>query len=398
MSVNADQPANNRNPLIKNALIALAILAVGIAAAVVIVKSAPKPKKVKPEIQARLVEATDLRASENRPSWRTGGQVMASQQVMLTPQVSGRIIRIDEQAVPGARLAKGALLAKIDPADYQYQLAQSQAAYTQALAALDIEKGQASLAKEEYELSAARLSQQDRALVLREPQIAQAQAQVKTAKANLEQARLNLARTEIRMPFAGQINSRSIAVGSQVSSATNAFDLVNTDEFWIEVKIPAAFLTWLDRDHPVVIRQPGWGSQQRQARVLNVLPAVDSADRQVKLVLSLSDPLARDNPQQPVVLLNDFVDVQLFARALPDSYEVPTRFLDDDHRVWVVQDGELQQRTLNVLYKGRETSWVSALADEQSGFRDGDQLLASRVDAAVPGAPVRVLGAGNDGE
>ena len=96
------------NPLIKNALIAFAILAVGIAAAVVIVKSAPKPKKVKPEIQARLVEATDLRASENRPSWRTGGQVMASQQVMLTPQVSGRIIRVDEQAVPGARLAKGA--------------------------------------------------------------------------------------------------------------------------------------------------------------------------------------------------------------------------------------------------------------------------------------------------
>ncbi|UTW49957.1 efflux RND transporter periplasmic adaptor subunit [Bacterioplanoides sp. SCSIO 12839] len=381
---------------LKSAMIVVAVLLVGLAIAAFIIKSAPRPERVTPEVKARLVEVADIRVAQQLPYWSAGGRVMASQQVDLMPEVSGRIKSIAADAIPGARLSKGALLAEIDERDYRLAMAQRQAAYAQAVAALKIEKGQASLAREEYELAAAQLSAEDKALVLREPQIAQAQAEVQTAKANLDQAALNLERTRIRMPFDGQINQRHISVGSQVSVSGRAFELVNTDEFWIEVKIPAAFLPLLDPQQPALIRQSGWlASEVREAQVLNVLPAVDSADRQVKVLLSLSDPLALENPELAKVLLNDFVEVQLFGRLNQPSYEIAAQLIDNNNQIWVVNDGQLQQRTVDVLYRGRELSWVAsdlADSDEASGVQPGDKLLISKVDAAVAGAPVRVLG------
>jgi len=382
------RPAGQQRAI--NALIAVLIVAAGIAAAYLVMNSAPRPGKIKPQASARLVEAETLALSQQRPQWRTGGRVLAAQQVQLTPQVSGRIIDIAAAAVPGARLNQGDLLARIDPADYQLQLQQRQAALIKAQAALEIEQGQSSLAAEEYQLAATELSEQDKALVLRKPQIAQARAEVKTAKALLRQAQLNLQRSYVRMPFDGQINSRHISLGSQVSAATVTFDLVNSDEFWIEVKVPADFLALLDDQHVVEVQQSGWGQRRRQARVLHRLPAVDSADRQAKLMLVLDDPLARDNPQLPAVLLNDFVEVVLFARPLANSYQVANRYIDQQQRVWVVNDGQLQQRQVEVLYQGRENSWVATAGD--AGLQPGDRLLSSRVDAPVSGMPVRVVG------
>lgn len=393
-------PTRNKGNVVKRVLMGFGILAVAITTAVWVVKSAPKPEKVAPQTKARLVEVEPLVSQSSRPTWKAGGQVTASQQVMLKPQVNGRIIDIADAAVPGARLAQGDVLARIDPQDFRLMLEQKQAAYTQALAGLDIEKGQASLAREEYELSEAQLSPQDKALVLRKPQIARAEAAVKTARANLNQARLDLQRSEIRMPFSGQINSRNVSVGSQVSASSDVFDVISTDEFWIEVKIPAAFLPWLDKHHRADVSMPGWRGETREARVLNVLPAVDSADRQVKLVLAIRDPLALQNSELPPVLLNDFVEVQLFGRELKNSYQIETRHLNDNDEIWVVSaNNELHKRAVTVLYHGREMSWVAVehnieangQAINRSGFYTGDRLLISRVDAPVPGYPVRIV-------
>ncbi|KZZ41488.1 MAG: efflux RND transporter periplasmic adaptor subunit [Saccharospirillaceae bacterium] len=389
--------ASNKGSMATGALIGFGVLALGIAISIWVVKSAPKPQKVAPETKARLVEVESLTRQSSRPTWLAGGQVTASQQVMLKPQVNGRIVAIDDAAVPGARLQQGDLLARIDPQDFRLMLEQKQAAYTQALADLDIEKGQASLAREEFELSETELSPQDKALVLREPQIARAKAAVRTARANLNQARLDLERSEIRMPFAGQINRRNVSVGSQVSASSEVFDVISTDEFWIEVKIPSAFLPWLDKQHLAEISMPGWLGKSRQARILNVLPAVDSADRQVKLMLAIRDPLALQGSELPPVLLNDFVEVRLFGRALENTYQIERRYLNNKDEVWVVSaDNELQKRALNVLYHGREMSWVAiereGEAADKRGFDVADRLLISRIDAPVPGYPVRIAG------
>ncbi|MDO6681225.1 efflux RND transporter periplasmic adaptor subunit [Oceanobacter sp. 5_MG-2023] len=366
-----------------NVWLVLLVLVLGGAAAWIVLTTAPVPERVKPVVQARLVEVQRPGAG-GRPTWTAGGQVSAAERILLQAQVSGRVVSVASEALPGATLKAGARLLTIEPRDYELALQRYEAARIQAQADLDLELGQSALAADEYQLAQRELTGADRALVLREPQLASARAKLLSARAETDQARLNLARTRVTMPFNGQILSRNVAVGSQVSSSVELFELVNTDEFWIEVKVPRNFLAWLDVDAPIRLYHPSWGKQSREARILNLLADVDERDRQARLMVAVSDPLSLKDPEQPVLMLNDFVSVELQGKAIPNSVTVPLQQLNDDGSLWVVNNNQMVRRTPEVLYRGRTRAWIGA------GLQPDDQLLVNRLDSVTEGLPVRL--------
>jgi biotin carboxyl carrier protein len=380
------------------------ILVVGCTIAFIIFITAPKPQRNNEAKPVRLVDAISLKRSSEGPQWLGGGEVSAAQRVQLSAQVAGRIEKVAANAVPGAQLEKGQLLASIEQKDFQLQVQQQQAAVIQAQANLDLEKGQALLAKEEYELAVRQilgrkgggrenvqqLSAEGNALVLREPQIAAAKAGLKTAHANLALMTLYLERTQIKMPFKGQIVSRSANVGSQVNTNNTLFDLVATDEFWLQVKVPQKFLPLLDTTQTVIIKQ---GKYQREAKILHSLIEVDARDRQAKVLISISNPLANttSNGEQFLLsrlLLGSYVDCILFAKPIDDVYVIENRYIKEGAYIWVVNDNKLYKRELNIAYQGRDKSWV------ESGFIDGDLLLTSNLGVVTEGTPVRLTSDG----
>ena len=362
---------------LKKAFLLLFILLIGLIIAAVIYKTAPKPQRGEEVKQVRLVEILELKRVTLRPQWQGGGEVSAAQRVQLSAQVAGRIEQLETHAVPGAILAEDQRLASIEQHDYQLQVQQQQAAVIQAQASLDLEKGQAQLAKEEYDLAKGQLKTElkNNALVLRKPQIAAAEAGLKTAQVNLALAKLKLERTDIRMPFKGQIISRSINNGSQVNTGSMLFDVVSTDEFWLQVKVPQQFLSILDRSKPVVITS---GNHQREAEVLHSLVEVDAKDRQAKILISIK------NPDSSALLIGSYVDVLLFADTIENAFVIENKYLKDDGKVWVVNDNKLFKRSPKVIYQSRDKTWI------ESGFMAGDSLLNSNLGVVTEGTPVRI--------
>lgn len=378
-----------------NSLIVFIIILVAVAIGYTVVSTAPKPERKEAVIKERLVEVAELKRSSSRPTWLAGGEVTASQQVSLNSEVSGRVVSLHPQAIPGAFLPKGAKLAQLDPQDFQIALTQAQAAVTQAQADLDIELGQGRSAALDYQNSLASRNQsrassnrtssaQDKALMLREPQKKAKQAALARAKAELDSVKLNLKRTAITMPFDGQILSRHISIGSQVSPNIATFDLASSEEYWIEVKISKQLLGHLDQtaavqvgqqSWPLVNGQPSWHS----AQLLQVLPQVDVVDRQAKLLIALKKPLTLT----PSILIGDYVDVRLSAQEFSDSYKISSEYFIDEDSIWVVNDNKLYKRKLNILFKGRQYVWVD------SGFVEGDRLLTSKLGTVTEGTPVR---------
>jgi RND family efflux transporter MFP subunit len=369
-----------------NSLIIVLILALAIIIAFAIIKTAPKPERTITPVKERLVEAIQLVRSESRPNWLAGGEVLASQQVELNSRVSGRVVEVDALAIPGAYLSKGTQLATLDPVDFQLQLIQKEAAVIQAQAELDIESGQGRVALQDYNRSKnsrASSNPRDQALMLRAPQQKSKQAALLRAKADFDSAQLNLERTQINMPFNGQIMSRSVSIGSQVNTNTVLYTIANSEEYWLEVKVAKAFLPFLDLQQDALIGQSNWPLQEgkavwHKAKILHVLPEVDIADRQAKLLIAIENPLVL----QPSILIGDYVDVRLFANTLPNSYKISSQYLIGDS-VWVVNEQKLYKRTLDILFKGREFVWVD------SGFKEGDALLTSKLGTVTEGTPVR---------
>ena len=397
-------------------LLILIVLLSGLLASWLIFTSAGKPSSVAPSVVPLLVETQPLKTADRPPHWRTGGRVVAAKRLDVAAEVTGQITRISEQAIPGASMSKGDFLAAVDDRDLRLLLRQRQADEADARARLDIEQGQVQVARDEYELAGRPLGQADLDLVLRKPQLEQAKAAYDRAVAERQRAELQLQRSRVTMPFDGLILQRTVAEGAWVTAGQPLFDVVATDEFWIEVTVPRSFLPWLDANAGHKVSHDSWSGKHRSARLVNRLGLVDDSDQQVRLLLAIDDPLALQDSlsDAAAVYLNDFVELTLVGQMqrAESLLLVPMNQLQQRDDIWVVaspasetaqratgiadknttaaDDGVrvMQRRHLDVIYRGRQWAWVAG------GFEAGDQLLVHRLDSMTEGMLVRVAGKG----
>ncbi len=361
------------------------VLVLGGALATVLVQTAPKPEKKTVQKVVPLVDVELLNVGSYRPSWQTGGNVNAKPSVKLMSQVTGQVVSIHKQAAPGAMLKKGDVLGQIDDRNYRFIVAQRQAALVQAQSNLDVEMGQVKNAENNYKLSGLQLNKTAKSLALRDPQLAASKAALEIAKADLAKAQLDLERTQLRMPFDGHVMSMNLTQGSFVSAGSEVFELVDSSEFWLQVKVPQSFVSVLDKNQSVLISKPQqWGDQYREGIIKHILPAVDSADRQVRVLIAIKKPLG-DAFKGTQVRYNDYVDVMLYGRALENVYQLSNDALNENNQLWVVDNkDQLQLRDVNIVYKGRYHLWANV--DAQAG----DQALQTRLQIAAPNMPVRI--------
>ena len=361
----------------------LLILLVGVGAAMALIETAPKPQKKALQVQTPLVELKAFNESAARPTWQGGASVNAKAIVKLVTQVSGQIESIPSSVLPGAFVKKDGDLVQIDSANYQLLVTQKQSLVTQAQASLDMELAQVQNAKNDYRLSGMQLKAAAKSLALREPQLASAKAVLASAQADLAKAELDLERTYLKMPFNGHVMKQLVGIGAYVNNATPIFEVVNSDAYWLEVKVPQAFISIMDTTKKVTINKLG-STNTREGSILSILPQVDETDRQVRVLISIEDPLAL-NSDATAIRYNDYVQVTISGKLLESVVQLKTDDLNGQNEIWVVdRDLILQKRSVSVIYSGRMNTW--AKVDKKLG----DQLLSSPLALARIGMSVRV--------
>ncbi|WP_161603365.1 efflux RND transporter periplasmic adaptor subunit [Blastopirellula marina] len=163
---------------------------------------------------------------------KTHAVVQAHNQVTLTAQVSGVVLKISSAFEVGAYFKQGEMLVEIDPSDYQTALdfAESE------LAAAKSELKLARLVEERklrlVESNAVSQGEVDAASASRE----QSEANVALAETGVAQAKLNLQRTKIMAPFAGRVMSKLIGVGQLAGSNSPLGEVFAID--YVEVRLP----------------------------------------------------------------------------------------------------------------------------------------------------------------
>ncbi len=366
----------------KKHLVILIILLAGLASAYALIKTAPKPQKKSLAPSVPLVEVKAFSHVNNRPSWSGGSEVNANVSVNLVAQVVGQIEHIPNSIFPGAFVKKGSTLASIDDANYQLALKQKKAMVIQAQANLDIELAQVQNAKSDYKLSGIQLKKSAKSVALRDPQLASSKAALAIAKADLAKAQLDLNRTKLTMPFDGYIITQHVSQGAYVNNASAVFELIDSQSYRLEVKVPQKFIDILDKESAVTINKID-SNKTRTGKILSVLPQVNASDRQVRVLISIEDPLALHSTLVPI-RYNDYVQVTLFGQEMQGAVQLNTDDLKDGNKIWIVDENtQLQQRFVDVLYSGRIKSWV------RINLEDGDQLLNSPLVNAKPGMAVR---------
>lgn len=200
---------------------------------------------------ARTVETEAVAHREVRSSILASGHLTYEEQVLLSPEVIGKVSTIHVKE--GQRVKAGEPLLELDDQTYRADVAQQQAAVHQQRINIEQQqlnlKNQESQYKRKLELHKMKMVADSAiddarfALDTARMDLRNSSARLQQAEAVLKQSNERLAKTNIRAPISGTITSMDIKVGetavaSQVSIAgSSLMTIANTDSMITEVNV-----------------------------------------------------------------------------------------------------------------------------------------------------------------
>jgi len=369
-------------------LLPLIVLVAGIALAVWLMSARKAPARVERPVLGPLVEVMPAQVTDVPVVISGHGEVVPRVAVDVVPQVAGQVVKVHPSLVAGGFFRAGDPLVVIDPRDYELALERAQASVARAEVSLQREQAEAVVAREEWD--ELHPGEEAPGLVVREPQIRQAEAELAAANADLAAATLNLERTHVNLPFDGVVVSESVDVGQFVGSANRLARVYGTAFVDVRVPLESRELAWFD----VPSRDRGEGSRARvsvdfggmrstwEGRVTRMEAEVDQASRMVHVVIEVKDPYDT-SANHPALLPGTFVDVEIFGKTLEDVVPVPRFAVHEGGQVWVFDDGELAIRRVQVLRSDRHQTLVA------SGIDADELVIVSSLDAVTEGMAVR---------
>lgn len=339
---------------------------------------------------AALVQTIAVEKGDYQPQLKVLGQVEPAQFISLRPRVSGEVIEMSPNLTPGGIVKRGEFLLKIDPADFEINLAMRESELKQVEADLAIEKGRQDVARQEFALLGDRIEAANQALVLREPQIQAMNAEVQAAQAMVDQAKLNLQRTTVVAPFDGKILEHEVDVGSQITPGDDLARLVGIDEYWVVTTVPLRDLKWIRfSDHgelgsKAILSSPSiWGpGVTREGRVWKLIGTVDDQTRLARVLVTVQDPLSRETDAPPLVI-GTLVEVQIESMPIEDVVRLDLNDLRENDTVWVMKDGKLDIRPVQTVFRDSMYAYVS------DGLEDGERIVTTTLATVAQGASLR---------
>ncbi|MFK3859172.1 efflux RND transporter periplasmic adaptor subunit [Pseudoalteromonas rhizosphaerae] len=324
------------------------------------------------------------------------GTVKPRTQSGLVAQASGQIIAVSEQFREGGFFEKGDVLLQLDDRDHRAEVKAAQANLLTAQQGLQEEQARGRQALVDWQ----RLGNGAQAsnLVLREPQLAAAQAQVLSAQAQLEKAELDLERTKITAPYAGRVLSRSVDLGQVVSNNTQLATIYAIDSVEIRLPIKNKDLPFINlpeqyRDgqknalgSAVHFTSDLVGKQSWLGQISRTEGAIDESAQQLYVVAQINDPYKATAQNQYPIKIGQYIKAQISGKQVNDVLVIPNSTIYQGSYVYVVEQGVLKRKEISLAWQNATQGIIA------SGLMAGEQLVLTPLGQVSSGTRVKVMG------
>lgn len=319
------------------------------------------------------------------------GRTSAFRVAEIRPRVSGLIER--RLFAEGSNVTEGQLLYQIDPAPFQAELDNAEAALAEAKAKLPTTQLRADRYKSLVSNSA--LSQQDYDDAA--ANLNQLKANIISLEARLQTARINLGYTKVTAPISGRIGRSSVTDGAIVTAyqTTALATIQQLDPIYVDVpQSTAAMLRMKTRLKEGQLATP----QQDRDKVRLILE--DGEDYPLKGMLQFSDVtvdpttgsvilrLIFPNPKGEI-LPGMFVKAVITEGVNPEAILVPQQGVSRDtkgkpYALIVGKENKVEQRMLT-LDRAIGSEWLVT-----DGLAPGDKVIVAGAQMLRPGTEVKV--------
>ncbi len=377
-------------------IVPIVIVIVGFLVMSVLTSSKKRPSRAQIRHRGALVEIMRVEPVDRRILIEGNGAVAPRHQMVLIPQVTGKVVWAHPNLVAGGAFNHDDELVRIDRSDYTLAVQRAKAQVAQAEYQIQIAKANAAIAEREWKLvksgrdrlvgnGSDELAEPD-PLVLHKPQLRQAEANLASAQAALATAELNLSRTVLRAPFNCRVRHQSVALCQLVSPISQIAVLYGTDLVEIEVGLPLADLAWLEIPGASarVILDTGDRRYLWYGTVSRTVGVLDEIDRLARVVVQVADPFDTEEDTKVELSIGSFVTAEIGGRQIEQTIAIPRSALRINSTVWVAApDSTLEIRNVTLE---RLTPQEALIA---TGITPGEQVILTPLAGAAPGMTLR---------
>jgi RND family efflux transporter MFP subunit len=373
-------------------------LSVVIVAVLIAIAQSKHPERKDAAAQAVLVEAIPAELSTLNFIVHSQGAVEPRTETTLVAEVSGQIVSVSPNFIAGGFFREGEVLMQIDPSDYETALLRAQAALASRRAQYADQKARSEQALKDWENLGRQGEPSD--LVLRKPQLAEAQAGVQAAEAELQQAERDLQRTRIRVPYDGLVREKRVDVGQFVAAGTPLGVTFAIDIAEIRLPLSGSDLDYLNLPSatrldnaqrvPVTLTADEGGvGGAWQGQIVRTEGVIDRTSRVLYAVAEVVDPygvLGRSDRQE--LKVGTFVRAEIQGRQAEDVVVLPRAVLRPDQTVLIANaERRLEVRPVTVARAEPRKVYIS------SGIEAGELVITTSMDAPIPGTQLAIAGA-----
>ena len=408
-----------------------------------LIENRPVAEVVAPPAPRRFVRAARLK-KRDKTFWVRGfGVVRPKTELSVVPQVSGRVVERAAGFRTGGFVRKGALLFRIDAADYRLEIERRRAEIARLEADLarlgrEEENHRADMAIAErhmevvseevrrngrlrrqgvvsagqYDQSRQNFLRQERtvqsirnALALLPVQLRQKRAAIDVSRAALKRALLQLSRTRVTAPFDARVRETSLDVGDFAAAGRPVGVIYDVSALEVPVSLPVEEARWAfprargaffprgqeEAKRLLPAARVSWSRLgekfEWEGRVSLVDAGLDASTRALTLVVEVSEPLKNRSPgERPPLFVGMFVRAEIEGVTMSDVFVIPRAALRAGDRVYLLEEGRLRIQKAEVVRKDEEGVVI------KSGVKEGDLLILSPVSDPVPGMRLEARG------
>jgi HlyD family secretion protein len=301
----------------------------------------------------RPAVATGSHPRAGTPILTASGYLVPRRKAVVSAKIQGRLseLRVEE----GSRVKEGEIIARLENADYDAQVARARASVQRAEADLSEMKRQLRLAEQ---LSRESVVSRDN-LEAAQSRVSIAEAAVAQAKADQTYAEAQFRNTLIRAPFDGVVLKKMAEVGESVapippgvniSTASGAVvALADLDTLEVEVDVAEANVARLGPDQPAEVSVEAFPEKTYHAVLRQIIPTADrtKATVQVKVTILDKDPALKPEMNAKVNFLEPETRPTVAEAPAGPTITVPSAAVVERGGrsvVFEVQDGRARSR------------------------------------------------------
>ena len=395
---NDDSEANVLKLRFLQLLIPIIVIVLGYGVYKLLITNPPKENikntnsvKQRRELKTRVIE---LQKENYQTTVQANGIIKAHNEIILTSQVSGRVIKIDPQFEDGAFFKKDAMLLELEEADFLTSVASAKANLAQAEAAHAQEKARSEQARLNWEDLG--YDEEPNELVLRLPQLREAIARVNSAETLLAQAERNLKRSKIKAPFDGRVIQRSVGVSQAISATTMLGRIFSVDYAEVRLPINSTYMRNLElpenpEDEPLKITLTDAlndeNSNTWQAVIVRTEGTIDQNSLELFAIARIPDPFGINSGTSPL-RIGQPVSAMIPGKVLENVFKIPRRAVRRLKMIYLIDPNTftIQGITIDPVSENEDYVFIY----DQS-IKDGTFLATTPMSWVPEGAKVEII-------